>query len=96
MLLAIDLYKDFIDGENVSISTMALSQSPCIFGTKLDAPEPDRFVADDDTSLSKQILDISVAQIEAIVEPEYIGKNIWKKPVALVSIRPPILPTSAC
>jgi hypothetical protein len=39
--------------------------------TKLDTPESDCLVADGDASFSEQILNITTAQIESMVEPDY-------------------------
>ena len=47
-------------------------QSPGVFGTKLVAPQANRFVADSDSSLYEYIFDISVTQIESILEPDSI------------------------
>jgi hypothetical protein len=55
----------------------------------------DRFAADRDSSLGKEIFDISVAEIEAIVEPDRIGNDIWRKPMSFVCVHPPILAISA-
>ena len=51
VLLTIDLHKDFVDVGGIAISLMLSLQAPRIFGPKLDAPEPDAFVADCDSSL---------------------------------------------
>jgi hypothetical protein len=48
-------------------------------------------VAESVSAFSQEILDIAVAQIEAIVEPDCIGNDIWRKSMALVCIHGPIL-----
>ena len=53
------------------------------------------YVADSDTSFSEQIFDISVAEIESIVQPNYVADDVWWESVAFVCIHPPILPISA-
>lgn len=65
--LAVDLHEDFVNVEGVTVAPMLSLQAAGIDGTKLDAPETDRFSSDDNTSLGEEILDISVAQVEAIV-----------------------------
>jgi hypothetical protein len=50
---------------------------PSINGTELDTPQADRFAANGDASFSKQIINIAVAEIEAIVEPDYVTDDIW-------------------
>jgi hypothetical protein len=53
VLFAIDLYEDFINEECVAITAVFPFQALYIFGTELDAPQPDGFVADDDSSLGQ-------------------------------------------
>ena len=55
----------------------------------------DRFATDDDFSFRQQIFDISVTQIEAIVEPDCVGEDVRWEPVAFISIHGPILATWA-
>ena len=47
-------------------------QTSGVFGSELAASQANRFVTDGDSSLCEYIFDISVAQIESIVEPESI------------------------
>jgi len=67
VLLTINLHEDFIDVKSVAIATMSMLQATGIFGSELDAPEPDRFSANSDASLSQKIFDITVTQIESVV-----------------------------
>jgi hypothetical protein len=66
-------------------------QPPGVLRSELDTPQPDRFVADSNTSLGQQIFDISVAQGEAVVEPHRVTDNLRWKPVSLVCIHPLIV-----
>ena len=63
--------------------------------TKLDAPEADRFAADGDTAFSEEIFDISVAEIEAEVQPDCVGNYVRRESVSFISIHPPILSIGA-
>ena len=47
--------------------------------------------ADDDAALGQEIFDISMAQIESIVEPDGVGDDIGRKSVALISIHRQII-----
>ncbi len=51
MLLAIDLYEDLVDEKGITVASVFPFQSTCVNSSELDTPEPDRFVADSDTSL---------------------------------------------
>lgn len=61
MLLAVDLYEDFVDEKGVTITTVLSFQSAGINGSKLDAPEADRFSTDGDASFGKEVFDIPMA-----------------------------------
>ena len=50
MLLAVDLHKNFIDEEGITIAKVLSLQTPCIFGSEFDTPLPDGFIADSDAS----------------------------------------------
>ena len=91
MLLAIDLYKDFIDEEGISIASVLTFQPAGVNGAELYTQETDRFTADCDASLSEEIFDISLTAIEAIVEPDCITDDVRRASVAFVSIHLPIL-----
>ena len=83
--------EDFIDVEGVAITSVSTFQSTGINGTELDAPEADWFSADSDASFGQKIFDITVAEIEAIVEPDSIGNDIGRESVTFICIHPPIV-----
>ncbi len=83
--------KDFIDEERVAIASVLSFQSSSVNGSELDAPETDCFSADGDASFSQEVFDISVAEIEAIVEPDCVGDDVGWESVAFVCVHLPIL-----
>jgi len=91
-LLAVYLYEYFIDVEGITVSTMSAFQSSGIERAELDTPETDCFAADGNTSLGEKIFNIAMAEVEAIVEPDGLGDDIWRESVTFVSIHPPTLP----
>ena len=95
LLLAIDLDENLVDVKGVALALMLLFQAPGLFGSKVDAPEPDGLVADDDATFSQEIFDIPVAEVEAITEPDRVTDDCRRKPVTSVSIHGPILAISA-
>jgi hypothetical protein len=95
MLLTVDLYEDFIDVKGITVSSVFSLHSAGINGTEFYAPEPDSFVADYDASFGERVLDVSMAQVVALVEPDGIGEDIGRESVALVSIHELILAISA-
>jgi hypothetical protein len=74
---------------------MPTLQTAGISGAEFDTPEPDSFVADCDTALGKEIFDIAVTEVEAIVEPDSVGDDIRRESMTFVSIHRPILSISA-
>ena len=91
MLLAIDFHKDFIDIECVTKATMLSLQSPGINGSEFYTPEADSFSTDDNATLGEQVFDISVAEIETVVEPDGIANDSWRESMTFISIHSPIL-----
>ena len=91
MLLAIDLYEDFIDVEGVAVTLMLPPQSPGVDCSELVTPESDRFSGYSNASLGQQVFNISVAQIESEIEPDGIGNDIWRETMTLIRIHPTIL-----
>ena len=81
----------FIDVEGIAVASVLSLQAKGVDYAELDAPKADRFATDDDASLSQEILDISMAEVKAIVEPDSIGDDIWWKSVALVCVHSLIL-----
>lgn len=69
MLLAIELYKDFVDKEGIAVASVLSLQPAGINSPELYTPEPDAFTADRDTSFREEILDVAVTEIESVVEP---------------------------
>jgi len=65
--------------------------STALVWSELDTPQPDRFVTESNTSLGQQIFDISVAQVEAVVEPHRVTDNLRWKSVSFVCIHPLIV-----
>ena len=72
VLFAIHLYKDFIDAEGVAIASMFSFQAPSINGTELVTPEAYRFSGHSDAALGQLVFDVTVAQVESIVEPDCV------------------------
>ena len=53
VLLAVDLHKNFINVESVSVALVPSFQPSGIFGSELNTPEADGFIADNDASFSQ-------------------------------------------
>jgi hypothetical protein len=91
MLLAVDLHEDFVNVKGVAVASVLSFQAACINRPEFDTPQANCFASDRDATLSQQIFDVSVAQIEAVVESDCIGNDIWRESVTFIGIHPPIL-----
>ena len=84
MLLTINLHEYFIDIERITKTLVTAFQTSSVLGSKLVAPQPDGFIADDNTSFSQQIFDISMTQAKAMIKPYSILNDFRWKSVMLV------------
>jgi hypothetical protein len=78
--------EDFIDVKGIAVTTMFPFQSSRVYRTEFYTPESNCFPADSDVSLSKQIFDIAMAEIELTMQPDGAGDSIWWESVSLISI----------
>ena len=53
VLLALDLHKYFIDEEGIAVTTMPMLKSSGKLGSKLDAPQANRLIADSNPALGQ-------------------------------------------
>jgi len=79
-----DLHKDFIYVEGIAVALVSALQTSRISGAKLDAPQTNRLIADDNAALSQKILDVAGTQIEPMVEPNGVLNDLGRKSVAFV------------
>ena len=86
MLLTIDFDENLINEESIAVPVVIALQSPGIFRTELYGPKADRFAAHRNSSLSQQILNVPVAEIESKINPNGIADDSWRKSMALVRI----------
>ena len=66
-------------------------QPACVDGAEFDAPKAYSFLADRDASFSQQVFDISMTEIESVVEANGVGNNIGWESVAFIRIHPSII-----
>src|SRR5690242_14391738 len=65
-------------------SPFVLSQLSGVFGSELAAPQTDYLIADRHASCGEQIFDVSKRECEPIVEPNSVGDDLRRKPMALI------------
>lgn len=82
VLLSTDLNVHFVQKPSRTPAGFAVAQ---FFGQerrKFDVPLPQCFVADLDATLVKQFLDVTLAEEEAVVQPERVSNHAEGKTVA--------------
>jgi len=84
VLLAPDLREDLVDEESVAIALLVAFQPFGILGAKFDAPKTNGLITDSDPPLGQEILDITSAQVEPMVEPNGVLNDLGRKSVTSV------------
>ncbi len=69
----------------VAHATLSPLEGTGIRGAELSTPLPDALVRDDDPPLFQEILDISEAQAEAVVEPDGVADDLRRESVSVVA-----------
>ena len=85
MLFSLDLNQDLIDEESISVTLVLQSKSLGVFGSKLDTPQPDRFAADRDFALDQEIFDVTIIQVEAMIESDCVLNDLGREAVTFVN-----------
>jgi hypothetical protein len=70
VLPALNLDEDLVNKESIAVTLVPAPKPPRVLWAEFDTQQPDRLVADRNTTLGHKFLDIAVAQIEAMIEPE--------------------------
>ena len=73
----------FVDEERVAESRVFALESLRKQWPELVAPQPDRLVAHLDSPLGEQVLNVAVAEIETMVEPDRVLNDGGREPVPL-------------
>lgn len=84
LVLATDPDEDIAHEYRVAVAAVSAPQAVRVPGSELFAPEADRLVGDDDSPAGQEILDVPVAQVEAVVESDRVLNDLRRKPMALV------------
>ncbi len=64
------MQEDFVNEEGIAVALALPLQSSGKFDTEFDTPEANCFIADSDTAFCQKIFNITMAQIESVVEPD--------------------------
>jgi hypothetical protein len=91
VLFALNFHEDLIYIESITIALVLSAKSSWEFGPELRAPKPDSLIANRYAPFRHQILDISMAQIEPVVEPNGVANDFRRESVTFVSDHPRII-----
>jgi len=80
-LPAPDRDEDLVHEDGVTVSAVPVPQSLRVPRSELVAPEADRFVGDQDSSPGQDVLDVPVAQVEAVLQPDGVLDDLGRKSV---------------
>jgi hypothetical protein len=69
-LLSLNLYKDFVDMPRITQPALLSSDGSGILRPKLQAPKPNGLIGDGETPLGKEILNITEAEHESMIQPD--------------------------
>jgi hypothetical protein len=87
MTLAVDADEDFVEKPVIARSSLAAAQGLGVGAAELETPLPDRLVADRDSTLGQEVLNVPEAQAETMVEPHGMGDDLTRVSIASVRIR---------
>ena len=76
-LLTSDPDEDLVQVESVAVAAVPAPQSMRVPWPELVAPEADRLVGDQDASPGQDVLDVPMANVEAVVEPDGVLDDLW-------------------
>ena len=85
--LSLDGDEDLVQVPYVSQASLSALQSTSVLRTEFDAPKSDRFIGNRDAALRQQILDISKADAESMVEPDGLAYDFRRKSISPVARR---------
>ena len=83
--LVVDRDEYFVQEPRISESTLSSLQLPGVVEAELPAPLADCLVRHSDPSFSEQILDISEADTESVVEPDCMTDDFWRIAVSVIA-----------
>ena len=83
VLFALNFHEYFIYIESVTIAPVISAKSFREFGAELRAPKPDSLIAHRNTTLGQQILDISMTQIDSVLEPNGVANYRRRESMAV-------------
>jgi hypothetical protein len=83
--LSLDVHEELIQVPDVSEPSLPTPESPGVVWAELPTPLPDGLVGDDDSSFRQELLNVSEAQAESMVQPDAVTDDLRREPVSVVA-----------
>jgi hypothetical protein len=74
-LFAIDLEEHFVEVPSITTAAAVTTKAACVLGTKLQRPEPNRFVRHFDAAFQHHFLHVAKTQAKAKVQPRAMSDD---------------------
>ena len=84
-LLSSNLHEQLVNMPSIAQLAPLFSEGSGVLGSKLQTPEADGFVRNNDATLGEEILDITEAKREPMVQPNGMADYCGRKSVAFVA-----------
>jgi len=62
-----DFHENFINVECIAVTLLLTFQSPGVYGAEFNAPQANGLIADINSTLGKQIFNVSMAEVKPVV-----------------------------
>ena len=85
LTLALDADEELVQVPRIAQSPFSPPQCPRVLGADLSAPVANALVGDGDSTLRQEILDVSEAQAEPVIQPDGVADDLGWEPVAAVA-----------
>ncbi len=85
MNVSLDIDKHLIGVPVITELTVPALEAPLIARAELQVPPADRLREYEDTTLCKQIFDVTKAHSEPMISPDGIADDLWRRTVAEVA-----------
>jgi hypothetical protein len=83
--LALDVHEELVHVPDVSLTTLPTSEAPSVVESELLTPLANGLMGDDDSPLCQELLNISEAQTESVIQPHRVTDDLGRKPVSVVA-----------
>ena len=85
LLAALDGHEELVEVPRIAEAALSALQRARVLTTELPAPLTDRLVGDGDAALCQEILDVSEAQAEPVIQPDGMTDDLGWEAMASVA-----------